>query len=168
MKLAAFVFAGFVFIAAAGCGPSRSSITAAQRKEAARVFQEGEFALTLRDLKRAEGLFEKAADACPDAGGYWMALGTTRMRLGKRSAAKAAYQKALDAFEDEATAARADSRPVIQQVVMLALLGRADDARGLVKKLPGRFPNDVAVTAFVSGRQLEEMLADPKFKELAL
>jgi tetratricopeptide (TPR) repeat protein len=168
MKFAAVILAGFLLVAGAGCGPSKSSISPAQRKEATRIYQEGQFALTLRDAKRAEGLFEKAAGLCPDIGDYWMALGTTRMRLGKRSEAKAAYQKALAAFKDEAAEAKADSGPALQQVVMLALLGRADEARVLVKKLPGRFPNDIAVTAFVTGKQLEAMLADPKFKELAL
>jgi hypothetical protein len=48
------------------------------------------------------------------------------------------------------------------------VLGRVGDARALVEKLGRQFPNHPRVRAFVGGKQLDQLLADPKFKEAAL
>jgi tetratricopeptide (TPR) repeat protein len=165
------VIAALMVALATGCGGQKkkaSEITSLQRKEAANLASEAQFALTLRDHARAEGLFLKAAELCPDTGEYWLILGQTRMKLSQKDGARTAYKQALDAFEAEAKAKPTEPQPVLQQVTTLALLGRYDEARALIGKLPTLFPDNRAVRSYGDNKTLDRMLADPKFKELAL
>ena len=92
-----FSLAVVVLCGTPGCSPKSKEITSLQRKEAATLDSEAQFALQLKDLARAEGLIAKAADLCPDTGKYWVDLGSIRVRLGKKDAARTAYQGALKA-----------------------------------------------------------------------
>lgn len=150
----------------AGCG-KKPEITSLQRKEAAHLVSEAQFALTLRDLPRAEGLLAKATAVCPDMGDSWISLGSVRMRLGQRDAARTAYKRALAVLEEAAANNKADPEPVLQQVTVLALLGRVPEARALAEKLSSRFPASRSVRMYVEGKNLERLLADPQFKEVA-
>lgn len=158
-----FTVALFAF---SGC--HKKEISTIDRKQAANLVSEAQFALTMKDYTRAEGLFAQATTLCPDTGDFWIGLGNTRMQLGQRDGARTAYKKALAAFEDAAQGNNSDAGPVLRQVYTLALLGRADDARALVNKLPDRFPNDRDVRSFVDTKQLDQILADPGFKQIAL
>lgn len=139
-----------------------------QRKEAASLASEADFALTLRDLRRAEGLFVKVVELCPDTGEYWINLGAVRMRLGSRETAQKAYESALDAYKQAAKREPKDAAPVLQQVYVLALLGRVDDARKLIEKTQKNYPDDRAVRTFVQEHHFDRLLADPGFKEISL
>lgn len=168
MKRFILVLLGFVAVAATGCGRRGREITSLQRKEAASLASEAEFAMTMRDLPRAEKALTKVVALCPDTGEYWVGLGSLRMRLGDRDGAKSAYQSALSAYEDAAKKEKADGGPVLQQVHVLALLGRVDEARKLLEKSEKKFPNDRLIRDFIQERQLDQMLADPTFKGMSL
>lgn len=150
------------------CKPRPMDIPPVKRKEAATLASEADFALTLRDWARAEPLLEKATKLCPDTGVYWLNLGVARKRLGNNSGAKSAYEKALDAYRDHAALEPTRPEPVLQEIYVLALLGRADDARKAQDKAQKKLPDDRAVKMFVEDRRLEQILADPGFKDLAL
>jgi tetratricopeptide (TPR) repeat protein len=169
-KTCRLILACLCALAASGCGkkPKSAEITTLQRKEAANLASEAQFALTLRDHARAEGLFLKAAELCPDTGEYALILGQTRMKLNQKDGARTAYKQALAAFEAEAKAKKTEPQPVLQQVTTLALLGRVDEARALIEKLPTLFPDNRAVRTYGENKTLDRMIADPKFKELAL
>ena len=151
-----------------GCGGRQKEITEHQRKEAAHLASEAEFAVTLRDFARAESVLTRVVELCPDTGAYWVSLGSARMRLGNRSRAKASYESALRAYEAEARRDKADAEPWLAQVSVLALLGRGNDGRALLEKIAKRFPENRSVRLFVEQKQLDQMLGDPKFKEIAL
>ena len=70
--------------------------------------------------------------------------------------------------EAAAAAAPTDVRPMLQQVYVLGLLGRTDDARAVLAKGQKQFPDDRTVRAFAEGKQIDKMIADPRFKEIAL
>ena len=150
----------------AGCG--RKEITSLQRKEAANIASEAQFALTLRDYARAEPLLTKATALCPDTPEYWQSLGVVRRRLDNRSGAKQAYGQMRDAARDLYKSDDKNSNALLQQVYALALLGRADDARSLLDKAQKNHPDDRAIGAFADGKQLDRILADPAFKDIAL
>jgi tetratricopeptide (TPR) repeat protein len=155
-------------VALAGCGkPKAKEITSLQRKEAATLVGDADFASTLRDHAKAEGLLAKAVALCPDNGEYWLSLGATRARLKQRDGAKTAYQGALAAYEADAKKAPKEAQPVLQQIYALALLGRTSDARALLEKAKKLFPTDHAVKAFAGG-QFEQAIASGAFKEVAL
>ncbi len=150
----------------AGC--AKKEITPSQRKQAESLVAEAQFAASIKEFPRAENLLAQATALCPDEGAYWLSLGSMRVRQGEKDAARAAYKSALKAFEDAADRDKTHSDPAIQQVVILVLMGRVDDARALQAKLLNRYPNDAAVKAFVDEKRIDQMLADPQFKQFAL
>jgi tetratricopeptide (TPR) repeat protein len=150
----------------AGCG--RKEITSLQRKEAANIASEAQFAFTLRNYARAEPLLIKATALCPDTPEYWQSLGVVRRRLDNRAGAKQAYEQMRDAARDQYKADDKKTEALLQQVYALALLGRADDARSLLEKAQKNHPDDRALGAFADGKQLDRILANPAFKDIAL
>ena len=155
-------------VAGPGCKPKSAAITSLQRKEAANLVSEAQFAMSLRDYARAEGLLAKATALEFDNGNYWISLGSMRVRLGRKPEAKQAYESALGALKEAYKENPKVVQPYLQQVYALALLGRVADARSLLLKLEKAHPDDAAVRAFVQGKQLDAMLASPLFKEIAL
>lgn len=151
-----------------GCGAKKKETAEHQRKEAAHIMAEADFALNLRDWPRAEGLLVKAAGLVPEEGEVWTTLGAVRIRQGNKAGARDAYLRALKAYENDAAEAKLEAEPWLRQVHMLALLGRVSDARSLVEKIAKRFPQDREVRAFVSEKRLDQLLADPAFKQVAL
>lgn len=164
-----FTIVAAVALLLGGCGPKASKVTPNQRKEAAALVSEAQFALSVRDSVRAEGLFTKATALCPDTGDYWFELGQLRARAGNRAEAKSAYQSALAAYEYDAAAnPRVYATAVLRQVYVLALLGRPDDARAVLAKAQKVRPDDREIRAFAENKQLDQLLASPAFKAVAL
>lgn len=167
-----FRFASLVvsvgLLLSAGCKPKAKEITSLARKEAATLASEAQFAVQVKDFTRAESLMAKAAELCPDSGKYWVDLGSARARLGKKDQAKTAYQSGLKAYQDAAKADSADAAPVMQQIYVLALLGKPDEARSVLDKAAKQFPQNPNVRTYVEKKLIDQMLADPRFKEIAL
>jgi tetratricopeptide (TPR) repeat protein len=157
-----------VAVLCAGCGPKEKPITELQRKEAAHMVSEADFAMTLRDYPRAETSLAKAVELAPDMGSYWINLGIARKRQGNTSGAKDAYQRALRAYETQAKKNATDADPWFRQIYVLALLGRPDDARAMADKMAKTFPNNRNVRVFIEEKHLDQMLADPGTKSNAL
>ncbi len=162
------LLAAATLLLASGCGRKEPEVTDLQRKEATYLATEADFAVTMRDYPRAEGVLVKVVALVPDNGSYWISLGSVRKKIGNAAGAKEAYQSALKAYEAQAKRAAKDSDPVLKQIYVLALLGRTDDGRALAETLPRRFPGDRNARIFIEEKQFEQMLADPGFKELAL
>jgi Flp pilus assembly protein TadD len=154
-----------VVLALAGC--HRKEITSLERKEAANVLSEAEFAVALKDWHRAEGLYARAADLCPDAGNTWTSLGIVRMRLKNREGARSAYKSALSAYGNSIDRDPADSQSVIRRAYVLVVLGRVEEARSFVGKAHSRFPGDRRLRNFVENHELDTMIADPGLKSVS-
>jgi len=154
-------------LAVAGCQPRQKIATERERKEAAQLGSEAQFAMTMRQWARAEGLYAQATKLHPD-GSYYTNLGAARIKLGNRAGAKDAYQEAIKSCELDAQLNPADPEPWLRQAYLLALLGRVDDGRAQLKKTEKKFPNHRRVRAFIDGKQFDAMIASPGFKENAL
>ena len=142
-------------------------ITKLEREEAANVASEADFAVTVREWSRAEGLYAKAATLCPDSGDYWVSLGIVRMRLNDHSGARSAYKSAIAAYTDEFEHNPANSQTVIRRAYVLILLGRADEARSVVDKARAKYPNDRVLRSFFENQGMAKMIADPGLKGLS-
>lgn len=151
---------------AAGCG--RKEVTTLQRKQGASLASEADFAITLRDYARAESLLSQVVKVCPDTPEYWLHLGSVRRHLGNRAGAKTAYNETLDLLRDKYRREKKNPEPLLQQVYVLALLGRMDDARATLEKAKKNHADDRNVRNFVESRQLERLPDDPVFKNIAL
>ena len=131
------------------------------------MISEADFAVTLKDWARAEGLFTKAVALCPDQGDTWMNLGIVRMRLGNKGGARSAYKSALSAYEDDLDRDHGNSVPVLRKAYVLVVLGRADEARSFVAKESARFPDDRRLQNFVAKNGVDRIIADPSLKEIS-
>lgn len=165
-RFALCLFAGLLVVGF-GCARKKTEVTPLQRKQAAALVSEAEFATTIRDLARAEKLYREATQLCPDEGGYWLSLGVICRKAGKTGGARQAYESALQAYEDAYDANPKDGSLLMRQVYANALLGRIDDAKAVLKKARKTHPNDPQVAGYDESN-LTRMLADPTFKALAL
>lgn len=168
MRFCFLLAAGAFLLGQAGCGVKKKEVTELQRKEASLLASEAQFAMSLRNWGEAEAALAKAVEKTPDNPTFWASLGAMRIKLGKHGEAKSAYENALKALEAEAKEDKTDSEPWLQQVHLLALLGRVDAARAVLEKTAKQFPDHRDVRLFVENKQLDQWLADPKFKEMAL
>jgi|HubBroStandDraft_1064217.scaffolds.fasta_scaffold200599_2 Flp pilus assembly protein TadD len=159
----ALVLAAAVVLA--GCRPR--VITKLERDEAANVISEAEFAATLKDWSRAEGLYARAAALCPDQGETWVRLGIVRVRLHDSDGARSAYKSALSAFKDDFKRDPANTASVIRGASVLVILGRADEARSLVDKAYEINPGDGRLRNFVEMKGVDKIIADPGLKEVS-
>lgn len=148
----------------AGCGPK---ITPLQRKEAANLVSEAQFATTLRDWARAEELLAKATSLCPDNGEYWLNLGSVRRRLDNRSGARKAYEQAATAYGDAYKADPKDPQPLMQQVYVYSLLNQEKKALKALERAQQDHSANPNVRNFTP-ETLQRMREDPGFKELAI
>jgi tetratricopeptide (TPR) repeat protein len=155
-------------LAASGCKPKAKDIPPLQRKEAASLASEAQFAVVMRDHARAEPLFEKAAKLCPDNGEYWLALGVARRRQNNTSGAKAAYEKSQAAYHDAYEIDSNNAEALMQELYVLCLLGKADEAQKRFDKAYKKAPTDIRLRSFSEGKQIERLMADPGLKELAI
>lgn len=149
----------------AGC--RAREITSLERMEAANMVSEADFAVTLRDWPRAEGLFTKAAETCPDEGDIWINLGIVRMRMHNPDGARSAYKAALADYRDDFKKDSSDSVPVIRQAYLLVILGRPDDAHSLIDKTYAKYPDNRRLKNFVEVSGLNKIIADPGLKEIS-
>jgi Flp pilus assembly protein TadD len=149
----------------AGC--RAREITKLERDEAANVVSEAEFAVTMKDWARAEGLYAKAVALCPDQGETWVRLGVVRVRLHNSDGAREAYKSALSAFRDDFKRDPASTASVIRCASILVILGRVDEARSLVDKAYARNPDDRRLREFVQMKGVDRIVADPGLKALS-
>ncbi len=148
-----------------GCGPK---ITPIQRKEAANLVSEAQFALTLRDWTRAEELLRKATELCPDNAEYWLNLGMARRRSDNLSGARKAYESAAKAYGAAYKASTPkDPQMLMQQVYVYSLLGQPKNAQKILKQAHADHADIPSVRNFTE-QTLERMISDPGFKALAL
>ncbi len=161
---------GSILLVAVGLllGGCRREITSLERKEAANLASEAQFALTLRDWPRAAKLLARAAELSPDTGDLWLNLGAALRRTGDLRGARSAYTTAVAAYSEQAARAPADARLILQEIYALGLLGRVDEARQVLARARARHPENRDLRLFAETGEFERMQASPGFKELAL
>jgi len=140
-----------VAVVVSGCGPAGKIPTERERRQAAQLASEAQFAVTLKDWPRAEKLYVQAAAAHPD-GAYYLGLGAVRVRQGNRSGAKDAYEAAIKSCEFDARQNPKDPEPWIRHAYVLAMLGRVEEGRALLGKAEKRFPDNRRMRSFLESR----------------
>lgn len=168
MKFPSLLLIALALLTAAGCKPKVRHSTDFERKQAANLASEAQFAITLRDFARAEPLLDKATQLCPDVFDGWMQLAAVRIKLGDKSKARPAYEGALNACRAAYAGDPKAFDARLQEVYVLALLGRVDDARDALTKAQKALPDNRQIQGFIESKQLDQILQDPGFKELAL
>jgi len=158
-----------VLLGFGGCGKGDPKDAELRRKQAEHLLAEADFAVNLREWTRAEGLLLKATEVAPDEAEIWVSLGAARVLRGDKAQARTAYDKALSLYAGTASEkSGAPAEPWLRQVHILALLGREKDARALLEKAGRRLDGNREVKAFIDGRELDRLLADPAFAKVRL
>jgi cytochrome c-type biogenesis protein CcmH/NrfG len=152
-------------LALTGC--REREITSTERTQAAADVSEAEFAVTIKEYDRAEGLYAAAAKLAPDTGNIWVNLAVVRMRLHRSSDARDAYKSALTAYRQAFKHDPSDTTPVLREAYVLTILGKGDDARSLINDMRSKYPNDRTLQAFIDQKGIERMERDPGLKEIA-
>ena len=155
-----------VLMLAFGCS-GRKEPTERDRKEAAFLVSEAQFAITVKEWARAEGLFDRAAKMAPQ-GDYFLSLGAVRIQLKNRSGAKQAYEMALKAFRQESARSNASAEVWIKQAYVLGLLGRKGESKSIIEKAVKVFPNDSKLRGLTDPKELERIFSTQSFKDMAL
>ena len=150
----------------AGCG--HKEISSIDRKTAANQMSEAQFAVTLKDLNRAEGLGLQATKLCPDNADYWFFLGTVQARLAKKSDAKSSYESAYSTYKDAYKATPKNSQIIVQEVYVLICLNRVDDAKSVLQKAIDDNPTDSGLKNFQTSGMIDRMVNDPSVKAISL
>jgi tetratricopeptide (TPR) repeat protein len=135
--------------------------------EAANLASDAAFALQIHDYARAEKSLARAVELRPDIPDWWLSLGSARKRQAKISDARSAYKKALALFEKRYEAA-ADVADLQQQLVMLVLLGREDEARKLLEQSSRKRPDQQFLKRWSDGKMIDQLLHDPNVQQLKL
>jgi len=115
-------------------------------------WERAQFAVSIREYRRAEDLLVKATTLCPDAVEYWMALGEARRGSGQQGPAEKAYGRALDLYRAMARSDPAAPEPRLFRNFVLARMGHADEARAAQARTEKQFPTDF-VGAGICARQ---------------
>jgi Flp pilus assembly protein TadD len=149
------------------CACHHREITKTEREQAANMSSEADFAVTVREWSRAEGLYAKAAALCPDTGDYWVSLGIVRMRLNDHGGARSAYKSAITAYSDAFGRTPANAQNVIREAYVLVVIGRADEARSILDKARAKNPGDRVLRSFFENHGLDKMISDPGLKGLS-
>jgi predicted Zn-dependent protease len=152
-------------LALVGC--RAKEITQLERDEAANDVSDADFAVTIKDWPRAEGMYAKAAALCPDEADVWMNLGIVRMRLHNPGDARTAYKAALSAYKDNLKKDPGQSALVIRIAYVLTVLGRPDEARSEVADALQKTPDDTRLKEFSDDKAIDKMLADPGVKAVS-
>ena len=135
--------------------------------EAANLVSDAAFALQIRDYARAEKSLARAVDLRPDIPDWWLSLGSAYKRQSKIGDARSAYKKALALYEKR-YAATADVADLQQQLILLVLLGREDEARKLLERCRQKQPDQPVLKRFAEGKIVDQLLADPNIQQLKL
>ena len=168
-RTASVLAAATALVAGAGCGKGDPKDAELRRKQAEHLLAEADFAVNLREWTRAEGLLLKATEVAPDEAEIWVSLGAARALRGDKAQARTAYEKALSLYASAASEkSGSPAEPWLRQVHILALLGREKDARVLLEKAGRRLDGNREVKAFIDGRELDRLLADPAFAKVRL
>jgi tetratricopeptide (TPR) repeat protein len=152
-------------LALTGC--SRKVISPIDRAEAANMASEADFAVTVHEYARAEGLLVKATGLCPDSGDSWLALAVTRMHLDDHSGARAAYKSAVKAYKEAYSDDPGNPQALEQEAYALVVLGRQDEARSVAAKARRDHPDDRLIREFVDGGELDRVIGNPELKKIS-
>jgi tetratricopeptide (TPR) repeat protein len=148
-----------------GCGKPKE-VSSVARAEARHLATEAETHTLLRDYSKAEEALTRATELDPEVAIYWAALAHNRALAGDKAGAKKALKRELALHEQ---AAKKDSKSLearLLQLRPLVLLGRADDARKLLQQTAKHFPQDPQPKQLIEMKAIDQLLVDPRVKEL--
>ena len=121
------------------------SCTRSHQSDSARVEELGSqstVALNARDYSTSQRLAAEATRLDPKFAEAWVAYGMSSIKLGQTNEAREAYERALSLYQARLRQNPSDSNQALQQIFLLALLGRFDEAEAVLKRAHIEYPSD--------------------------
>jgi Flp pilus assembly protein TadD len=138
MKIAPLILL-LTFVLFTSCTqPSRSSASTDSKALAA----DSVVALNTQDYTKAQKLAAEATRLDPEFAEAWVGYGMASVKLGQTDRARKAYERALSLHQARLHQNPSDSDQVFQQIFLLALLGRSDEAESLLRRAHSDYPSD--------------------------
>jgi Flp pilus assembly protein TadD len=122
----------------ASCSPSSHDAVSNPQQLAS----ESATALNAKDYTKAQTLARQATSIDPKFAEAWVGYGMASVRLGQADQARAAYEQALSLHQARHLQNPSDANQVFQQIFLLTLLGRQNDAETLLKQAHIDYPSD--------------------------
>jgi len=141
MKITSLTLLTFALVTS--CAHTPSNATASRSQQLA---SESATALNAEDYSQAQSLAAQATSIDPQFAEAWVGYGMASVRLGQTDRARDAYEHALSLHQARHRANPADANQVFQQIFVLALLGRSDEAATLLKQAEIEYPNDKQIS----------------------
>ena len=104
-------------------------------------------ALNAQDYSKAQELAAQATRLDPEFAEAWVGYGMASVKLGQTDLARKAYERALSLHEVRLQQNPSDANQVFQQIFLLELLGRSDQATALLKRAQADHPNDQQISS---------------------
>lgn len=149
-------------------GCHKKEVSEHDKMEAANAFSDAQFALSIKDLPRAEAGFQKAAEIVPDNADYQFNLGIAEVKLGKKSDAKGPYKAALAIYQAAYKKDNTNTAAAQQILFILLLLHENDDAKAFLSDLVKAHPENTGLAKFQSSGGVDKLADQPMIKDLAL
>lgn len=167
MKHPFAVLACAAALLAAACSRQTKEVPPAVAAEAKMHISEAQFAIQIREFKRAEELVRRALELRDDVPEYWVTLGMVLRRQDDVSGARKAYEKAL-ALHVAAYKAEKKPEDLGHQAFVLGLLGRKDEAFKLLDKGIKDHPDSTLLKKMADPRGYPRTFESAEFKALAI
>ena len=106
-------------------------------------------AFNAKDYAKAQTLAAEATHNNPKFAEAWVGYGMASVRLGQMDRARQAYERALSLYQARHRLHPAEANPVVQQIFLLELLGRSDEAESLLKSAQTSYPDDQQIAMWV-------------------
>jgi tetratricopeptide (TPR) repeat protein len=144
MKLAPLVLA---IALCASCstpppGGAPAAPTADARSRSQQLAAECQTALGAGDFGKAQDAAGEAVRLDPQFEEAWVAYGMASVRLGQADRALQAYERALAVHQAREGQGLSDPAKLYQEIFLLSLLGRSNDAAALLQRAHAKFPDD--------------------------
>ena len=142
MRITAIVgsfVAGAVLVS---CAPATHTNVSSRSNQLA---SESAAAYNAKDFAKAQALAAEATSTDPQFAEAWVAYGMASVRLGQTDQARQAYERALALHQARHRQNPSDANQVVQQIIMLTLLGRPTEAETLLKQARIVYPNDQTI-----------------------
>ena len=141
MKMTLLTLLALALLTSCGRTPSDTALARSQKLA---TLSAGAF--VAKDYSKAQTLAEQATSLDPQFAEAWVAYGMASVQLGQTDRARDAYGHALSLHQAGHRANPSDANQVSQQIFILSLLGRSDEAAALLKRAEAEYPKDEQIS----------------------
>jgi tetratricopeptide (TPR) repeat protein len=164
-KILGILLSLFCLTALAACGAKKKELSPLEQAQINNYYETARREVFIKNYAAAEQALAAIVKIDDSLASVWLDIGVLRARLQKKSEARDAYKKALSASEAVFAREPQNQTMFITRLRSLILLGRADDARGVMIKVARQNPGNATYQDLEKQKVVDVLLADPQIKD---